>query len=516
MFRGSWSTEEFNDYLQNLLREDRLAFSVVEIYMHGMRSQFPLAARKGTRLLPKLAGRPRLAWRVFLLIGVAYRSMGEMETGETYFRRALEMAELTGDSKAVSQTRFQIHITRFSKAEYEQAYRDFLAHRKDPNAWEPHRADYFLGTLAIIRGQPEEAIRAFDRFIEASEKSPSRSAALEIKGLALRMLGKLPSAMEAFVESARSDIDFDSSYSAFPVAKAIELARLAGLEPPPKDLTRKALSLAKRGSWGEQAAAQEIEALLRDDDAGAAEGLYEAAKNYLRAYQNIEAVFSGLTAAYLAWRSDSPVFTKALKLIAPFIPLHPGLKRDPVLGDFMSEIEPFLTKAMRRDQDKEGIRAYLIGGFRVFVDGKEIRLRGWERNRAIKAFCYLLLSPKHRIPKDHLFYLLWPRNSYNNKTRYYLYNAIATVRRNLGRPDLLTHSRDFYQLENVWTDLGELENLVRLADATIDPAQKEEYLARARELARGELLPEFPYDKHIEEYRQYYERLRKKVFGDRP
>ncbi|MEO0192254.1 MAG: hypothetical protein ABIM46_05685, partial [candidate division WOR-3 bacterium] len=63
---------------------------------------------------------------------------------------------------------------------------------------------------------------------------------------------------------------------------------------------------------------------------------------------------------------------------------------------------------------------------------------------------------------------------------------------------------------------GELENLMRLADATRDPAEKEELLARARELAKGELLPEFPYDRHIDEYRQYYNRLRKRLFGDAP
>jgi len=147
------------------------------------------------------------------------------------------------------------------------------------------------------------------------------------------------------------------------------------------------------------------------------------------------------------------------------------------------------------------------------VDGNEITLSGWRRNKAIKALLYLLLSPEHRIPTDHLFYLLWPRRSYNKKRRWGLYKAIDTVRKHLGRRELLTKKRDFYQLEDVWTDLGELENLVRLADATTDPAQKEEYLARARELAKGELLPEFPYDKHIEEYRGYYKTLRRRLFG---
>jgi len=373
---------------------------------------------------------------------------------------------------------------------------------------------FFLGILSLIRGQPAEAVRTLDHFFKISKETLYRFSALEMKGLALRILGKLEKSMEVLLESAGGYIAYGSAYSAFPIAKALELSRLAGLEPPPAKLTRKALSLAKKGSWGEQAAAEEIEALLREDDAEAAEGLYEAAKNYLRAYQNIEAVFSGLTAAYLAWKADSPIFTKALKLMAPLIPLHPGFKKDPFLGDFMAEVEPFITKALKPGKDKEGIRAYLIGEFRVFVDGKELELSRWHNNKAIKAFAYLLLSSNHRIAHDHLFYLLWPRRSYNKNSRFLLYTAIDVIRRRIERRELLTKKRDFYQLEDTWTDLGEIENLVRLADATIDPAEKEEYLARARELARGELLPEFPYDKHIEEYRQYYNRLRKRLFGE--
>jgi len=174
-----------------------------------------------------------------------------------------------------------------------------------------------------------------------------------------------------------------------------------------------------------------------------------------------------------------------------------------------------ITKALRPSKDEKGIRAYLIGEFRVFVDGRELKLSKWHNNKAIKAFVYLLLSSNHRIAHDHLFYLLWPRRSYNERSRFLLYTAIDVIRRRIGRRELLTKKRDFYQLEDTWTDLGEIENLLRLADATHDPAEKEEYLTRARELAKGELLPEFPYDKHIEEYRDYYERLRKRVFGER-
>ena len=126
-----------------------------------------------------------------------------------------------------------------------------------------------------------------------------------------------------------------------------------------------------------------------------------------------------------------------------------------------------------------------------------------------------MLSPEHRLPLDHLFYILWPRRKYNERTRWGLYSAVNTIRQKLGRRELLVKSHDFYQLENVWTDLGELENLIRLADAAQDPEEKQQYLSKAREIASGELLAEFPYDRHIDEYRMYYARLVRKLSSNK-
>jgi len=509
MLQSSRKSRGFSSILEKLKKEDPVAFAVVDVYVHTLRNQHSAAVAKGKRLLRRIKEEP-LVWRLLIYIGGAHRNMGEMDSADSCFLRALEITEKIGDKKALSQVKFQIYANMLFRAEYEKARRELLNFKRDPEAWEPHWADYFLGVCALVRGQIEQSIKHLDSSLAFGTENPFYFGALEMKGLALRLQGDLVSAMESFSKSATSFQEYSSSYSAFPVAKSLEISRLADLEPPPKRLISRSLSLAKKGSWGERAAAHEIEALLLEDDAEAAKGLFEASNNYIRAYQNIEAVLSGLTSAYLAWSVDSPIFTKALKLIAPLIPLHMGFEKDSLLGEFITTIEPLANKLLNRKGD-EGIRAYLIGGLRVLVDGKEIRVKKWHRNRAIRAFVYLLLSPKHRLPMDHLFYLLWPRIKYSEKTRGRLYIAISTVRSHLGRASLLTQNYDFYQLEDTWTDLEELENLIRLADATQDPDQKEEYLSRARELAQGELLPEFPYDRHIDEYRQYYKRLRKKL-----
>ena len=255
----------------------------------------------------------------------------------------------------------------------------------------------------------------------------------------------------------------------------------------------------------------EIEALLNEDDEKTAAGLFEAAKNYARANQNMEALLSGLASAYLAWKSDSSVFPMVLKLIAPLVRLHPGFKKDPLLGGFMAGLEPFLIQTLGKVEEKTGLSAEMIGRLRVMVDGREISVRKWHNNKAIKALLYLLLAPNHRIPVDHLFYLLWPRRSLSRKNKRSLYTAINIIRRRLGKRELLVQHRDFYQLEDVWTDLDELQNLIRLADVAQDPDERRDLLNKAKQLAKGELLPEFPYDKHIEEYRHFYNKLRSKL-----
>ncbi|MEO0141350.1 MAG: hypothetical protein ABIM88_07395, partial [candidate division WOR-3 bacterium] len=450
----------------------------------------------------------------FLLndMGMAYKMIGEMERAENCFLRLLEFSEIIQNNKQiVLRARLNLFYISFAKLRHTELYhelQEFLKEKGYPDAL------YLLTTLDVIQGKLKRALRALNSLlVESGERKFFRMGILETKGLGERILGNCEEAMKNYLESIRGFLDFGAAYSVFPCAKAINLSRFSGLKPPSKDIVKRCLSLAKGGSWGEQAAADEIRALQLEDENEAAVRLFEAAKNYYRAYQPIEAFLAGLTSAFLAWRSDSPIFPLVLKFLSPLAPLHPGFKQDPFLGEFFQQIEPLITQSAKKEE-WSGIKAYLIGETRVFVDGKEITLRAWHNNQAIRALVYLLLSPRHRIPLDHLFYLLWPRRKYNEKSRSLLYTAIKLVREHLGRRELLTKKGDFYQLEEVWTDVEEIENLMRLADVTREPAEKEEYLARARELASGELLPEFPYDRYIEEYRQYYERLRKRVFGE--
>ncbi|MGB9589648.1 MAG: hypothetical protein ACP5QG_04875 [candidate division WOR-3 bacterium] len=503
--------EEFQSYMEKLRNEDSLAFSLTEVWLAVCKAEASRALRVGRRLLPAVSDNPDLAPLLFRWIGMSYRMMGELGAAENYYLRAMEMAERTGDKKSVSEARLNLLYSRFFRSDYELLYgelKEFL--RTEENN---HSASYLMATMEIIRGRPDRGVNILDRLLESVVGKHFTLSIKEMKGLALRMLGRPKEALETLLDTACGFADLGSAYAVFPCAKALEISRLGGQDPPPSNLVKRCLALSRKGGWGERAAAEEVSALLLEGQ-GAARGLLSAARGYRKVYQNMEAFMSGVMAALLGWRIDSQVFPEAMKFLGDMIPFYPGFKNDPLVGDFISGMELFLSRERDSGQQK-GIRAYLIGEFRVVVDGREIPLWGWRRNKALRAFVYLLLSPNHRIPKDHLFYLLWPRERFNPRTREWLYTALVTVRKNLGRPGLLTRKYDHYQLEEVWTDFKELENLIYRAEATQDQKERAELLDRARDLARQELLPEIIDDQYIDEHRQYYERLRRRVLGDK-
>lgn len=509
LFRAG-RTHELSDYIRKLKSSNPLVGAVLEVSVMAFRFQSPEAIRKGNRLLSAVGGRPDLAGPLFNALGTAYSTIGETETSENYFLRYLETSEAIGDRDGTFRARMNLFHSKFCRGEYELLYREIKEALKKGTLLDDYYARYMLALLDVIRGEPEKVIRTLDSLQHSADKMFYYFGSLEIRGLAMRLMGRLNDALACYQKSAEGFMGLGTAYAVFPCAKALELSRLSDLPSLPASLVRTCARLASKGSWGERAAALAVSALSAKDDAKSARGLFEAAEGYKRAYYLFEAFISGLLSAYLAWRAEDEIFVKALRFLAPLAPVYPGFRKDPLLGGFLADVYPILTRDSG-DTNGNGIMAYLVGDMRILVDGKELAFREWRRKKAVKAFVYLLLSPKHRLPQDHLFYLLWPRKKYDESSKDGLYAVIYTIRKNIGRPGLLTRRHDFYQLEEVWTDLDEIEVLVRRAEATIESSEREELFCRARELAKDDLLPEIIDDHYVEEYRQYYNRLRRRI-----
>jgi hypothetical protein len=504
--------EEFQEFMRQLKEENPLVASLLEVHQTLLRHNPAEVLRRGKRLFSAVSGKPEMAVRFYMRLGVAQKMIGEMNLSDGYFIRAMELAEELGDKPVIAQARVELSYNRFMRQEYDSLYRDLAGLGPGDPLFDHRHIRFIMAMIQTVQGETGKAKRILDSLAESDGVGEfMRVGLLEIRGILSRLEGRLGEAVDFYGRSAEGYLTLGSAYAVFPCAKALQVSRFTSLEPLPDKLTKNCLRMARKGSWGEQAAGKEIEALLIRDNGEAALQLFEATKGYYRAYQNMEAIMAGLSSAYLAWTASHPVFVETMRFLGPLLSLYPGFRKDPIIGGFMTKAEAFLEG--ERQDSRKGIKAWLIGDLRVEVDGSELPLARWGSKQAVRAFVYLLLSPRHRIPQDHLFYLLWPRKRYNHETRSRLYRIMSILRNNLGG-SFLAKKRDFYQIEEVWTDLEELENLIRLADASQDPEQKETFLSRTRELSKGELLPEFQYDSYVDEYRQYYERLRKRIGGN--
>jgi len=505
--KGRW--DEVAKYIRALRSDDPLASELLEVCLCVYRYASPDALRKGRRLISKVSDAPDLATRLFNWLGTAHRMMGELEAAENYFLRALEIDERLGEPRFLSATRLNLLLVKFFSGDYQALRRELPGFIRSATPTNAYWGKCVQVILEIISGNLTVARRNLNALLRESI-GIHRYSAQEADAFLLRLEGKPELSAKLYLELTENFLRFSSPYAAITCAKAMEITRLRGLEPPPYDIIKKCIRLARRGSWGEQAAGQEIEALLNPNDPEAAAGVLESAEGYRKASLPLEAFTAGLSAAYLAWVSDAPVFSKALRFLGPLAPLYPGMRNDPILGEFMRRAEP-LMQARSTSESGKRIRAWLIEGPRVLVDDREIRIEDWYNKKAARAFIYLLLSPRHRIHIDHLFYLLWPRRKFSGKNKELLYVAIYNIRKAIGDPALLTKRRDYYQLEDVWTDLDEIDELIRLSEATGDENGKAAMLERAKELSDGELLPNMLDDRYVEEYRAHFARLKKRL-----
>ena len=55
-----------------------------------------------------------------------------------------------------------------------------------------------------------------------------------------------------------------------------------------------------------------------------------------------------------------------------------------------------------------GLRLWLLGGFRVEVDGQPVPERRWRRRKACSLVKLLALAPRHRLHREQLMDALWP------------------------------------------------------------------------------------------------------------
>src|SRR5262245_48361633 len=95
-------------------------------------------------------------------------------------------------------------------------------------------------------------------------------------------------------------------------------------------------------------------------------------------------------------------------------------------------------------------RIWLLGGFRVEVDGTPVAASVWRRSRARQLVALVALSPAHRLHREQVMDALWPALP-PSAAAANLRKALYYARRALG-PDHLELSRSLVRLgpNEVW------------------------------------------------------------------
>src|SRR5215207_1214142 len=129
----------------------------------------------------------------------------------------------------------------------------------------------------------------------------------------------------------------------------------------------------------------------------------------------------------------------------------------------------------------ESLRVKLLGGFVVSVEARAIEGRQWRLRKAASLLKVLALAPRHRLSKEQVMDLFWPKlepAAAANNLRYALYVA----RRALGSASATATSPylrfqagllELYPSGLVWVDVVAYEEAAAAAFRSCDPVAYE-------------------------------------------
>ncbi|MGB9589651.1 MAG: hypothetical protein ACPL68_02065, partial [Candidatus Hydrothermia bacterium] len=237
--------DEVSDYIRATRQDDPLASELLEVCLCVYRYASPDAIRKGRRLIQRVSCEPELATRLLNWLGTAHRMMGEIETAENYFLRALEIDEKIGEQGFISATRLNLLLNRFFSGDYQALRRELPGFIRSATPVNAYWGNCVWAILDTFSGNLGSARRRLDALLKES-LGLYRYSALEAEAALLRLEGKIELSLRAYMELTKNFLRFASPYAGITCARAPEITRLKRIEPPPSALTRNCIRLARK------------------------------------------------------------------------------------------------------------------------------------------------------------------------------------------------------------------------------------------------------------------------------
>lgn len=149
-----------------------------------------------------------------------------------------------------------------------------------------------------------------------------------------------------------------------------------------------------------------------------------------------------------------------------------------------------------------GLRIFLLGGFGVLVNNREIPDDAWRLRKARNLIKLLALEPDHRLHREQILEHLWPERSLDaaaNNLRVTLHTARRLLQMSHLNSPLVLSQGEFLALDrsqSVWVDVHAFEEAARQCGN-----HPQAYHA-ALDLYAGDLLPDDLYDEWVCERRE--------------
>lgn len=171
----------------------------------------------------------------------------------------------------------------------------------------------------------------------------------------------------------------------------------------------------------------------------------------------------------------------------------------------------------RHAHEPSSLEIYLLGSFRLAVDGAEVEAHRWARRKSRLLVKLLALQPHHRLHREQVLELLWPRQA-TEAAANNLHKTIHAARRAL-EPELLAGAASRFLVtrdrqiilsapSELWIDVEAFElRAARALRRDADRAACEEALA----LYGGELLAEDPYEEWAARRREHLRSVRRNI-----
>ncbi len=433
---------------------------------------------------------------------------GRLAEARRYFSLSAELYTRKHDPPAACRSLVEQSVLAGWDAEIDQSVASVLsaqkigneAHSKVDLGW----AAWQMGCLDAETGSYPAALVHFTQASETIQDASLVDFFVQVKSM-LSQLAELQRQSEehrlAYLQLKQAETELDASLKTLATSPIQELASLLethGWSNLPLNLKLPAPELPAR--LDEPAGFLQKLRLLRDRPAQARpERLHETPQ------KNIDiANLPGRREAIDVPEPGGNVPARVPALVSPVNGLQAGVglrepTHQPEPGRLAGIDAVAATEQMGKPGGNPTCSAYLLGDFRVLIDGKQ--LDSWPGSRSMAVLKYLLSNPRHEIPRDVLMDKFWPetdpksaRNNLN-VALYKLRQAFSAV----SRVQVIVFDQENYSLNPdlfIWTDIEEFENHNAVGrrlekEGEFDQAIKE-YVA-AYDLYKGDFLAKDPY-----------------------